>query len=75
VRFVPDAVPDPYAVLGVSPDMALDDIRRAWKKLVRENHPDALTARGLPDEAIKLAERRLNDINDAWSEISKGKAA
>ncbi|MCM2563820.1 molecular chaperone DjiA [Lutimaribacter sp. EGI FJ00015] len=74
-RFVPDAVPDPYTVLGVSPDMPIDEIRRAWKKLVRENHPDALTARGLPTEAIKMAERRMNDINEAWDEISKGKAA
>ncbi|SDI68969.1 molecular chaperone DjiA [Lutimaribacter saemankumensis] len=74
-RFVPDAAPDPYSVLGVTPEMTMDDIRSAWKKLVRENHPDALTARGLPEEAVKMAERRMNDINRAWEEISKGKAA
>ncbi len=74
-RFVPDATPDPYSVLGVSPDMPMNDIRRAWKKLVRENHPDALTARGLPQEAIRMAERRMHDINEAWDAINKGKAA
>jgi len=68
-RFVPDAAPDPYTVLGVSSDMALDDIRSAWRKLVRENHPDAMMARGVPEEAVRLAEKRMIDINRAWEEI------
>jgi DnaJ like chaperone protein len=38
--------------------------------LVRENHPDALVARGLPQEAIKMAEKRMIDINRAWETIS-----
>jgi DnaJ like chaperone protein len=69
-RFVPDAVPDPYAVLGVSPDMTLPDIRSVWRQLVRESHPDKMIARGVPEEAVKIAERRLIDINRAWKEIS-----
>ncbi|MEX0369870.1 MAG: TerB family tellurite resistance protein [Tateyamaria sp.] len=68
-RFVPDATPDPYSVLGVSPDLALDEIRTAWRKLVRENHPDAMMARGVPEEAVRLAEKRMIDINRAWEEI------
>ncbi|ANT62082.1 molecular chaperone DjlA [Salipiger sp. CCB-MM3] len=69
-RFVPDAVPDPFTVLGVSPDMPIADIRKQWRKLVRESHPDVMCARGLPEEAIKLSEKRLIDINRAWEEIS-----
>ena len=68
-RFVPDAAPDPYTVLGVTPDMALDDMRNAWRKLVRENHPDAMMARGVPEEAVRLAEKRMIDINRAWEDI------
>lgn len=68
-RFVPDATPDPYSVLGVDPDWALDDIRQAWRKMVRENHPDAMMARGVPEEAVRLAEKRMIDINRAWEEI------
>ncbi|MEM6760563.1 MAG: molecular chaperone DjiA [Pseudomonadota bacterium] len=68
-RFVPDAHPDPYDVLGVSPDMEKDQIRAAWRKLVRENHPDALIARGVPEEAMCMAEKRMIDINRAWDEI------
>jgi DnaJ like chaperone protein len=68
-RFVPDAGGDPYDILGVSPDMTIAQIRAAWKRLVRETHPDAMVARGLPEEAVQLAERRMVDINRAWSEI------
>ncbi len=68
--YVPDAPPDPYAVLGVDPTMSQDEIRAAWKAEVRSTHPDQLMARGLPAEAIKLAERRLVAINRAWDEIS-----
>jgi DnaJ like chaperone protein len=70
-RFVPDAKRDPYAVLGVSRDMPLKDIREVWRKLVKEAHPDRMLARGVPSEAIKLAERRMVDINRAWEEINE----
>lgn len=73
-RFVPDADPDPYDVLGIDHEASLDDARAAWRKLVRESHPDRMMARGVPEEAIRLAEKRLIAVNRAWEEIS-GKAA
>ena len=74
-RFVPDAAPDPYDVLGVPHDAPIEVVRSAWRDAVRENHPDRLVARGLPEEAIKLAEGRMQAINRAWEEISGKKAA
>ena len=68
-RFVEDAERDPYDILGVPPDASLPDIRAAWRKLVRDTHPDQMVARGVPEEAVKLAERRLVAINRAWEEI------
>lgn len=68
-RFVPDAEKDPYAVLGVDPGASLDEIRKAWRHAVRESHPDRMMARGLPEEAIQMSERRMVDINKAWEEI------
>ncbi len=53
----------------------LDAIRAAWRRAVRDNHPDRLVSRGLPQEAIKLAESRMAAINRAWEEISGKKAA
>jgi DnaJ like chaperone protein len=73
-RFVPDKDKNPYDVLGVSPDMPMSQIRSVWRRLVQNNHPDALIARGLPHEARRLAEKRMIEINRAWEEIS-GKGA
>ena len=69
-RFVRNSVTDPYTVLGVTPEMPLTDIRSVWRKLVKENHPDRMIARGVPEEAIRLAEKRIVAINQAWEEIN-----
>ncbi|QUS36701.1 molecular chaperone DjiA [Falsirhodobacter algicola] len=66
---------DPYDVLGVEADAPLEQVRSAWKKAVRANHPDVLVARGVPHEAIRLAEERLIHINRAWDEINSRQAA
>jgi DnaJ like chaperone protein len=68
-RFVPDATPDPYQVLGLSPDASVQEARTAWRAMVRESHPDRMIARGVPPEMVKLAEKRLIAINRAYEEI------
>lgn len=73
-QFVPDAKPDPYEVLGVDPETPLDEIRSAWRRTVRDSHPDRMIARGVPEEAVKLAEKRLVAANRAWEEISAERA-
>jgi len=73
-RFVPDAPKDPWVILGLRPDATPAEARAQWKRLVRENHPDAMMARGLPKEAVRLAERRMADINRAWEAIEAGAA-
>ncbi|MGB3177352.1 MAG: molecular chaperone DjiA [Albidovulum sp.] len=74
-RFVPDAAPDPYDVLRVPADAPMDAVRAAWRQAVRDCHPDRLMARGLPEEAVKMAEQRLVAVNRAWAEITGKKAA
>jgi DnaJ like chaperone protein len=73
-QFVPDAQRDAYDVIGVEPDAPMAEIRKAWKAHVRNNHPDMMTARGVPPEAIKLAEKRMVAINTAWAQIQKDRA-
>ncbi len=73
--FVEGAPRDPYDVLGVPPDTPLDQVRAAWKAAVKEHHPDRMLARGVPEEAIKLSERRLIALNAAWEEIAAKQAA
>ena len=68
-RFVPDENPDPYCVLGIEPNSDRETVRHAWRALVREYHPDRMIARGVPEEAMKLAEKRLIQANWAYEEI------
>ncbi|MEM6729856.1 MAG: DnaJ family molecular chaperone, partial [Pseudomonadota bacterium] len=69
-RHVPDAEPDPYDVLGLPPTATREEARARWRTLVRETHPDRLIARGVPEEAVKIAEKRMIAINSAWDAIN-----
>lgn len=70
--YVADAAPDPWSVLELAPGSDLAAARARWRKMVREAHPDRAMARGLPPEAVKLAEERVIALNRAWAEISAG---
>ncbi|KAA2237425.1 J domain-containing protein [Salinarimonas soli] len=60
---------DPYLVLGVDPSMSDADLRRHYRALVKEIHPDRAIARGLPPEAVRIATERLAAVNAAWERI------
>jgi DnaJ like chaperone protein len=62
---------DPHQVLGVGRDASPDDIRVAYHRLVRENHPDLLMAQGLPPECVALATSRVARINAAHDRLVK----
>ena len=70
-RCVPNMEPDPYTVLGVKLNDDFEIIRAAWRDLVRTYHPDRMIARGLPEEAINLAEKRIIQINKAYEIVKK----
>lgn len=65
---------DPYTVLGVSPDTPDEELKAHYKRLVRENHPDALMAHGVPEEFIDVANRKLAALNAAYDQIAKERA-
>lgn len=60
---------DPYAVLGMAHDASDAEIRRAWKAMLSEAHPDRARARGLPPEFIEVAEAKAAAINSALDAI------
>ncbi len=60
---------DPFAILGVSRDITDEELKRAYRRLVKENHPDALIARGVPEEFVGLANGKLSIINTAYEQI------
>ncbi len=72
-RHVQDGARNPYLVLGVARDAPFDDVRRAYRKLVAEHHPDRMIARGVPEEAIRIATERLQAINEAYAEIERAR--
>lgn len=73
LRNLPDSDISPYAMLGVTLDMTLPEIRQVWKKLAAHLHPDRLQGEGIPQEALRLSERRLAEINAAFEEIKRAR--
>ncbi|MEM8876415.1 MAG: DnaJ family molecular chaperone [Pseudomonadota bacterium] len=61
---------DPHLVLGVSPGISAEALKRHYRRLVAENHPDRLMARGLPPECLRIANDRLAAINAAYATLS-----
>jgi len=61
---------DPYRVLGVDRKISNDALKSAYRKLVRENHPDRLVAQGMPEEFIEIANRKLAAINVAYDTVA-----
>lgn len=59
--------PDPYAVLGVARDADDRTIKRAYRKLISEYHPDRLG--NMPEDLRRRAEQRASEINAAWERI------
>jgi DnaJ like chaperone protein len=66
-----EAAPDPYAVLGLTRQATDDEVRATWRRLMRENHPDSLAARGVPPEFVQKAHEKVAEINAAWDRIKR----
>ncbi|MEJ8571865.1 DnaJ family molecular chaperone [Microbaculum marinum] len=62
---------DPYLILGIDRSAGADEIKRVYRKLVAENHPDRAVARGLPEEFVKIATEKLARINGAYDRIER----
>lgn len=67
-QFVDDP-DDAYTVLGLDPGVSDAELQARYRQLVRENHPDVMIARGVPEEFIDMATRKLAAINAAYERI------
>jgi DnaJ like chaperone protein len=70
-RHVSAAKSDPYEVLGITPDIDDDTLKSHYRKLVLDNHPDRMIARGVPSEFVSLATKKVAAINAAYEELAK----
>ncbi|AJR00605.1 DnaJ-like protein DjlA [Enterobacteriaceae bacterium bta3-1] len=64
---------DACKVLGVKPNDDATTIKRAYRKLMSEHHPDKLVAKGLPPEMMEMAKQKAQEIQAAYDLIKKEK--
>lgn len=60
-----------YALLGVAPEASDEEIKRGYRRLAKEYHPDMLAAKGLPEDFLKFATEKLQAINQAYDRVRK----
>lgn len=65
----PDDLAAAYAVLDVSTDASDEEVKRAYRRLLNQHHPDKLVAKGLPEEMMKLAGEKTHEIRQAYERI------
>ncbi len=70
-RHVIDGTGDPYLVLGADRNWDFETLKKHYRKLIAENHPDRLLARGVPEEFIRIATERTSAINAAWDTVER----
>jgi DnaJ like chaperone protein len=63
-----------YAVLGLDNDADMSMVKKAYRKLVSEYHPDKIVSKGLPEDFMTFAEEKFREINEAYEAITKSKA-
>lgn len=69
-RHVGPDVDSPYTILGIDPMVDNVTLKKHYRKLVIENHPDKLMAEGVPHEFISVATERVAQINAAYDRIT-----
>ena len=69
-----DRLADAYAALGVTPQASAAEIKRAYRKLISQNHPDKLAARGLPESMRAVAEERSRELNSAYDLVKAARS-
>ncbi len=60
-----------YKMLNCTPDSTNEDIRKNYKKLVKEFHPDTIVSKGLPEEFTEFAAKRFREIQEAYEKVRK----
>lgn len=68
-----NTVADAYGVLGVSRDASDAEVKRAYRRLMNQHHPDKLVAKGLPEEMVRLANDKVQEIKNAYEAVKQAR--
>jgi len=63
--------PDPYRILGLSPEAGPEEVKAAYRRLAKEYHPDRIQAKGLPEDFLTFAKEKFQAINEAYHRIKE----
>lgn len=69
----PQLLEQAYGVLGVESDISDADLKKAYRRLMSQHHPDKLMARGLPQEMQQLAKEKTQEIQAAYERIKQAR--
>jgi DnaJ like chaperone protein len=67
------AINEAYEILGVKKSANDADVKKAYRRLMNQHHPDKLVSKGLPEEMIKLANEKTQQIKEAYELIKKSR--
>ena len=62
---------DAYQLLLVDPNASDKEVKRAYRKMMSQHHPDKLAAKGMPDDMLEVAKEKTQEIQSAWEMIRK----
>jgi DnaJ like chaperone protein len=66
-----NSLQDAYGVLGLTPSASKAEVKKAYRRLMNQNHPDKLVAKELPEEMMRLAKEKTQKISKAYETIQK----
>ncbi len=64
---------DAYAVLGIDKKSTNAEIKQAYRRQMSQHHPDKLVAKGLPEEMMKIATEKTQEIKAAYEQIKESR--
>ena len=62
---------DPYRILGIGHEASDELVKKAYRKLVRDHHPDVEIAQGMPKEFVEVANQKVAAINEAYDRVAR----
>ena len=67
------ALEDAHAILNISEDASDQEVKRAYRRMTSQHHPDKLVAKGLPEEMMKVATQKTDEIRKAYERIKEAR--